>query len=194
MNAPFKTREHAAGWLAAIIDGEGYVGFALRPIGTRRIVKIANTDPSILAAVYEALDLFGIQYTEVERAQPNPKWKRITEVIIQGRRNLEKMAASVELRADKKHIALTSAVSTYKGHRFNRDELHRLYVVERHSQATIAKMLGCSQANIQYAIRRAGLQIPESESKRRGWTDDRRVRQAASMAAHWRLRKGDCDS
>ena len=66
----FLNKDVAAGYLAAMIDGEGCVEFKPLPgakSSWRRRVRITNTSEGILSATQKACDMLEISYTMHER-------------------------------------------------------------------------------------------------------------------------------
>lgn len=102
---------------------------------------------------------------------------------------MERLATEIALVSPQKAAALQAIVQSYTQKRFDRDQLHQLYVVERKSQRKIAELLGVKQWHIAYALKKYGLEIDRSERIRRGWTDERRERTAASMRRAWERRR-----
>lgn len=180
----FPNRQFALGWLAGIIDGEGSVS------DRHKVVKVANTDPNIIAATKSVLGMLHVPFWTQTRFYDNEKWKPITNVLIHGKRNFEILTNRLVLQSEQKRGALKRLPSLYKPVRqVDAKLLRRLYITERKSQKTIAVMLGWKPHNVQYACRRLGLKISGSERLRRGWSDERRVRQSASMRAAWVRRR-----
>src|SRR3954469_13755639 len=100
------TCEQAAFYLAGIIDGEGYIKLRRWVAGGRtreswsRKLEITNTDPEIITATCEALEMLGVSYTLGERkpvANQRPAWN----IAVYGRENYERLR-DLPLRGAKK--------------------------------------------------------------------------------------------
>jgi hypothetical protein len=118
----FKNDDEAAGYLGAIIDGEGTVTFRSVPRGYDRRITIYNTEESIIDAATAALAQLGIAFRvyEINRT-PRPehlivsKTDSITHIVISRKENLELVLAKVPIKSDRKLNTLKSAVATYVG-------------------------------------------------------------------------------
>lgn len=139
-----------AGYLAAMIDGEGSVAIARRDGRIKsRYVCIVNTDESIIEACEEACRALGITFTRScrrERARP------LFHVGIYGRANLERLLEVVPLRSGAKAERLREAVESYqqRHHRVDQipEDVRRLYVDEGRSGPDVAAMLGVAESTL----------------------------------------------
>jgi len=99
----FASREEMLGYLAGIIDGEGgvYNGYP-----SRRLVRISNTDASIIEAVKIAFDSLDVTYSvsEEKTYKGNPLYR----INVYHRDNFRKLANAINLRSDRKREALQS--------------------------------------------------------------------------------------
>jgi hypothetical protein len=88
----FRNVDEAAGYLAAMIDGEGSVWFRARGVrGASRAIEIANTEPSIISATGAACDMLGITYRVVAyEKEKTSSWKQVYRLLITGRWNYER--------------------------------------------------------------------------------------------------------
>lgn len=106
----FDTREEAAGYLAALIDGEGSV-YAQKH---RRLIQVYNSEEPIIRACLAACKLLGIEARASVREHASvmstvPMWT----VSIYGRANLERVASVLHLRSKRKQKALRAAIASY---------------------------------------------------------------------------------
>ena len=109
------TTQEAAGYISAIIDGEGWVA-EQRPERSRRIyrVTISNTEQDIIDGVREALDVLGVRhYINTQNKQP-PRVP-VHHVIISHREGLTRLHEVVRLRSGRKQAALNEQIRLY-GH------------------------------------------------------------------------------
>jgi len=148
----------AAGYAAAMIDGEGSVSTGMK----HRAIRVGNTDPALLDAYQEALRILGIQSSRITHT-PRPPHQTMGTVSIFGRRNLEIVLRDVPIRSPEKRARLEAAVASfvlpnyYRKHEVTRDRLAGL--VERGlTQREIAAALGLkSHSNAQYHLEKHGL-------------------------------------
>lgn len=105
--------DQARFYLAAMIDGEGYVGCSLDSRGFWcRQVAIANTDMALIEATAECCDLLGIDYRIKEQKKQKEHHNTCLLLRITGRENLKILLEEVPLRSPKKLRTLQLAVST----------------------------------------------------------------------------------
>lgn len=109
------TTEEAAGYIAAIIDGEGWVAEqrATRKRALYR-VTIANTDLAIVQAVRDALDVLGVRHYVNSYDRPGNQ-QRMHHVLITHRDGLRALHKSVRLRCPRKQHALDAQIALYDG-------------------------------------------------------------------------------
>lgn len=151
----FKSLDEAAGYLGAMIDGEGSVAL---PTGTRRYskgVNVANDDLDIVNAVLEAASMLGLTPFIGKRARANGKvghliwfcrWadiKRISEIVpIRSERKLAKIRRIV---VEKEPPVIVR--------RPPKELLEQKYLIEMQSAAQIAEGLGTWQAVVRHWLR-----------------------------------------
>jgi predicted RNA-binding protein with EMAP domain len=68
------------GWLAGIIDGEGYIGFSRQNTkkcrSIRPDIQVVNCDPDVILKIRKILNMFGINPYIRERMHDKKKWSR----------------------------------------------------------------------------------------------------------------------
>jgi hypothetical protein len=111
----FPDRQAAAFYLAALIDGEGHVGYhrytSPRP-AVHRYVLVVNTDKGIIDACEEAMTMLGLDFRSHDRK--TLKGRTLYERRVTGRANLETILREVPLQAERKRDTLALAISTYE--------------------------------------------------------------------------------
>lgn len=163
--ADFASDDEAAGYLAAMIDGEGCVTWRAPTSGGTKVarrVEIYNTDTEIIAAVLAACERLGIGAHAIERHHDNPRWKRSYIVTIGRRRGLERLASMVRLRAPGKREKLEQAVESYRltmSRPEDRplDEIRRLYYDEGLSTYEIGRRFKRGPVTIHSWMKAAGM-------------------------------------
>jgi hypothetical protein len=103
----FASRSEAAGYLAAMIDGEGTVS------ERRRLVVIYNTDLSIIDATTVACEMLGI-HCRVKRHKMQDGRKPMWNVIISRQSELIRLAESALPKSEAKRAALVRIVTGYR--------------------------------------------------------------------------------
>ena len=72
--------EYEIGWLAGIIDGEGYIGFSRQNTKKTRSIRpdiqIVNCDPDVILKTRKILNMIGINPYIRERVHDKKKWSR----------------------------------------------------------------------------------------------------------------------
>jgi hypothetical protein len=161
--------EEAAGYLSAMIDGEG----AVYAVGHRRSIHIYNTESPVIHACLEACKVLGIQARCTFRAKPSHLSKHpLWTVSIYGRGNLELVASLLSLRSERKREALTRALNSFTRRKpVTRDEFQEM--IERGlTHREMAAELGYKgHGTVQYHLRRLGLSRLELPTT---WTSQRR--------------------
>jgi hypothetical protein len=168
--------EQGAAYLAAMIDGEGWIGEPKPDTFFNRAVRIANTDPDLIQAISEACDWLGITYTvQVSRPQTERRAK-LWVVDITGRENMVTIRQQVPIQAARKRERLDRQIASYRRPEpLNPHELRRLYHDEHLTIPAVAARLGVDKKRVLLAMRAYG--IP------------RRVRDSAMDATVWRTRR-----
>lgn len=134
--------DQAIGYLAAMIDGEGWIG-DLKGVHNRAI-RIANTEEDIISAVTSCLDYLGITYIIIRDKKPaRPNWAKRITVDITRRSNLSYILGHVPFRSLRKRERLERLVSSYR-QPLDPDEVRRLYVDEGLTEQQVANRLGAS--------------------------------------------------
>lgn len=137
-----------AGYLAAMIDGEGCIRMQITNGCIKsRAIQIHNTDPSIIDACLEACDQLGITYKVYGVDRTKQHYKDIEIVAIMGKDNFEKVLELVPIRCKAKLAKLKKIVVSYQQYQRNRndipvDEIKELYVTQRKTGPEIAARLG----------------------------------------------------
>jgi hypothetical protein len=155
----FRSKDEAAGYLAAAFDGEGSIkfGYATKDRTLHRNVLLSNTDFDLIEACTEAAALLGIPsrvYGPYDRGG-----KLFWHFAICGRAGFEVMLELVPLRIGRKRETLRKIVGSYRHARKpSREILESLYVFEGKSMSEIASLLGASSATVRRWI--DGYEIP----------------------------------
>lgn len=166
--------EQAAAYLAGMIDGEGWIG---EPKGLHnRAIRIANTDPDLIAAIQEACDVLGVTYTTHAYKGARENWSPGWFLDISGRENLTRVHQLVPIRSAKKWDRLARTLTSYRMPLpLERATLEALYVGEGLAMPEVAQRLGVSLKRVRLAMVRHGIE-------RRGHGPER-------AAAVWRARR-----
>jgi hypothetical protein len=146
----------AKGYLAGMIDGEGWVG-ATNPTkpSANRAVRISNTDPDLIEALKEVCDLLGITYSIQNIPPRNPKWSQGWSMNISGRDNMQ-VISTLPLRAARKRARLDRALASFRVP-LDPEELQRLRD-EGLGRPEIARQLGVGIKKVRIAMERHGIQ------------------------------------
>lgn len=107
----FASVEQAAGYLAAMIDGEGHVQDGSTP--KRRQIEIANTDPSIVEATQEACAMLGINLRTRWKRSKQPGRRPAAIMRIGAIDNLVRVDRLVPMCSLKKRAALKYQLAGY---------------------------------------------------------------------------------
>lgn len=118
------TRIQAEAYLAAMIDGEGWVG---EPKGKQnRAIRIANTDPVLIDAIVECCDILGLNYGRYSYKRAPTNWSDGEMVEIRGLASLTIVWQCVPFRATRKRDRLSRTLDSYRPP-VDPAELRRLY-------------------------------------------------------------------
>jgi hypothetical protein len=144
-------REVALGYVAAMIDGEG----SISPSSRNMSVRIGNTDPSIIEATCEALDVLEIEYSVLTYANG------VQSVNIYRLRNFKKLA-EVPIRSAAKIKKLQTILVNHKGDRLthnpDKEELQHLVSIGL-TDREIAEVMGFrSHSNLQFWRKKFNIQ------------------------------------
>jgi hypothetical protein len=166
----FRTASEAAGYLAAMVDGEGSV----RAHGHQRSVHVWNSDEDIVNACLAACRILGVEARCSVRANPAPKATvPLFGVSIYGRENLEQLERKIVLQSSRKCDGLRRAVASYSRRRpVTRDEL--ISMIDRGlTHREMALELGYKgHGTVQYHLRRLGLADRQRPYRPRCRADD----------------------
>lgn len=147
------TREQAGAYLAAMIDGEGWVG---EPKGVQnRAIRITNCDPVLIEAIQECCVILDIHYTLTSQAARKCNWSDQQTVHIGGLAAFETILAIVPVRAPVKLDRIRRTIPTYR-RPLDEDELRRLYASGM-TQREVADALGVSQKRVIHAMKAYGI-------------------------------------
>lgn len=134
------TKDQSIAYLAAMIDGEGWIG-ELKGT-TNRAIRIANTEEDIITGITECLDHLGITYRIVrEKENPNPRWAKRITVDITGLKNLSYILEHVHFRSVRKRARLGRLVASYR-RPVDVDAVRHLYIEKGMSDKQVAEALG----------------------------------------------------
>ena len=104
-------RDFARGYIAALIDGEGYV---VAPNNrSQREVVVEMCDPEPLETFKEALDLLSVRYRERGREATATR-RRTYAVSIASQQGLTALHSQVKLSHPRKQWRLADLLTTYK--------------------------------------------------------------------------------
>ena len=154
-------QEQAAWYLAAMIDGEGWV--SAHTGSKNRAVRIANTDPALIAAIQEACTALGIEYHMTNVPARRANWTPGQVVNIYGRENLRKIHELVPFRAPQKRERLASLLTTYR-EPLDAGELSTLYGQGATIQQ-LADHFGCGIKRVQNARRTNNIPVRTGAEK-----------------------------
>jgi hypothetical protein len=149
--------EHAAAYLAAIIDGEGHVGrYDPNHLSARRVV-ITNTDMDIIEACRVALNVLGIAFGE-HSCDPRPgRWKQVHHITILRGSEIAKLR-DVPIQSSRKRERLEEICNSYgEPFQIDREMVVRLYVEEQRYITEIGAALNCSQTPIRRILIEEGI-------------------------------------
>ena len=159
-------KDQAAHYLAAMIDGEGYVP-ELATSHRYRSIRIANTDPDLIAAMHECCDLLGLRYLTIPLKSKNPRWADGWAVDINGYESLCTVRDFVPIRCKRKLERLNGLIDSYKFPPLDRADVETAYVKGETVQS-IAARLGCSKSRVTRSLRSYGVEIrPRGGSRKR---------------------------
>jgi hypothetical protein len=154
------TPRTAAFYLAALIDGEGTVTDPGRA-RSKHVVRITNTDYSIIQAAVACCTLLKVVCQVYERSPKRSPHKRCWDVQVTGRANLERLAR-LPLVCLRKATRLQRIITSY--HRPPRPRpgtLRRLFVVESLTVQQLAICYGVQPQTIKRWLRAQGI-VPRS--------------------------------
>lgn len=179
------TPDEARGYLAGLIDGEGYVRDVSGSTRARQ-VQIANTEESIIAGILEACAALGIVARATGPYGGRAGRQSIWSVNINHRVNLEKLAA-LPLRSAKKRAKLEAILALYRDGYYQqtiRDPLdeatvRHLYQEEGLTIPQVAARMGESYKRVHGALRRYGIPTHSGAEKSALIWATRRERAAA---------------
>lgn len=113
---PIITKEQAAPYLAALIDGEGCVYSGPVIPGTHRVhkrsIQIAVTEWDIIEAAASCCDHLGIRYTVTESRRQEPN-RPVYTLMISARHNLQLVQDLVPIQLMRKRARLAQALASY---------------------------------------------------------------------------------
>lgn len=115
------TKEQAAAYLAAMIDGEGCIYYrrVKLPDGHNqqaRVITFTNTDRELVDAVVHCMSLLGIEHSKVTTSQREDKgYKRTWTVEIRKGAAMWRFREQVPIQTKRKIARLDGALETYRG-------------------------------------------------------------------------------
>jgi hypothetical protein len=154
----------AAAYLAAMIDGEGWIGEYRN--ASNRAIRIANTEFELIDAIAECCDALGVTYHIYDRAARKQNWSPIRWLEIYGRDNLATVLARVPIRSERKRARLERIVASYRPP-IDPDQLRALYLGEGLSIAQTAERLGVGVKRVRFALRTNGISGHQGMEKAR---------------------------
>ncbi len=169
--------DEAAAYLAAMIDGEGWIGEPRTVFN--RAVRISNTDPDIIDAIRECCAVLGITYTVYAVDARKPSWSDQQMVVIAGRDNMRRIHAVVPIRAARKRARLERTLASYRRPEPLQPERLQALYDEGLTQQQIADHLGVGIKRVRLAFRRHGIRSRHGQSNPAIWRT-RRARYGAA--------------
>lgn len=147
---PFRKKQTAGFYLAALIDGEGTITRCGRK---SRAVRITNTDLNIISAGTACLAKLGISYKIYKRK--STKGKQAFDIVVHGEDNFRRVLASVPIQSQEKRKRLNELIGSYVD-RHQIPNLRRLY--ENNSVAEIAGKTGKPPSVVYYLLKKQNIQ------------------------------------
>lgn len=165
------TEEQAAYYLAAMIDGEGWVG---EPKGTiNRAIRIANTERDLIDAIEECCQILGLHYLTYPYEAKRDNWSPGWMVHITGEDSFRVVLEKVPIRSSRKLDRVRRTASSYRPP-INVDEVSRLYYDEGLTQQQVASQLGVGYKRIKLLMSREGMDRRQgSDRSASGWASRR---------------------
>ncbi len=168
------TKDEAAAYLAAMIDGEGSVYAPEWKTSNRRQVCISNTDWDIICATTRCCDVLGVPYRLDVRLKNGNGILPIHRVRIGTTAAIATLAATVPVQCKRKMEGLRRAAipAPPRGLPIAAEELKRLYWDEDVPVVEIAKAYGVKKATVYSWFYKLGVpRRPMAEVKRRLWAN-----------------------
>lgn len=162
----------AAGYLAAMIDGEGTVGnrprvVMKRWITVRKSASIVNTERSIIDRIIICCEVLGIRHTVTYADRPG--CKRIWHVRFSSREAFIRLNR-LPFGSDLKRAKMAAVVASYKHEPLDPETLRSLYWDEGKTFQEIAALIGTTYGRVQHAFKKHGIPIRTmAQAVRRGW-------------------------
>jgi LAGLIDADG-like domain len=148
------SEDQAALYLAAMIDGEGWVG---EPKGvTNRAIRIANTERDLIDAIEECCQVLGLHYLTYPYVAKRENWSPGWMVHITGEDSFRKILAQVPIRSTRKLDRVRRTIDSFRP-RVDVKEARRLYYDEGLTQRQVADRLGVGYKRIRLLMRREGM-------------------------------------
>lgn len=119
------TKNEAAYYLSAMIDGEGHIGLTrgMRKCNYRykketpyvsRQVVIYNCDEDLIDACIDCLYILGVEFKYYSYERNQDGWSMAHELRITNRAGFERLAEVLHLKSKKKRKALRDIVGSYE--------------------------------------------------------------------------------
>jgi hypothetical protein len=114
------SKEQAAAYVAAFVDGEGCVYFIKKILSNghhhqARVITITNTDPSLIEAVKACFDILGIEYSTSDRPGQTENRKHRYVIDIRKGPAMWRFRALIPLQSPAKRASLDRALASYRG-------------------------------------------------------------------------------
>lgn len=171
--------ETACAWyLAAIIDGEGWVRKPDPKFGHGQLT-VANTDMDVIEATIRCLDSLGIKYARYHYAYPPESRRQPVDVLsITGRSNLRIVYERVPIQTRRKRERLAGLLVLPPPPREPLDPvaLRRLYYDQRLTVREVAQQLGVGYKRVQYAMTAHGMPRRDHTDRKESTWRTRRAR------------------
>ena len=136
------TNEQAQSYLAAMIDGEGWIGEYKNRFN--RAIRIANTEEEIITANIQCLEQLGITYTVIRDKKPaKPHWAKRITIEITRLVNLSYILEHVPFQSTRKRERLKRLIASYKViEPLDVNEVRRLYTEKGMTDKQVAAAMG----------------------------------------------------
>lgn len=109
---PSERQDYAAMYLAALLDGEGHIGFhPRRDSGVNRSIVIGMSDKSAIDTAERCFYRIGVN--GVRFSCPRGKYKTMHYIEIRGRDNFEKVAIFVPMQIESKKQTLAVMIASF---------------------------------------------------------------------------------
>ena len=158
----FKNIDEAAGYLGAMIDGEGSVLMPSKPeLNGGASVIIVNVSREVISACREAADLLGLRYRVRTRKRSRPEWQDAMVVCFSHWDDFERLLSEIPIRMPEKRRRLETLLAqrrdTRKYTKIDKEEFRHRYVDEKWSNAEMASAYKIHRVYVPGMARKLGI-------------------------------------